>query len=146
MNIKQLNEKLEILLKEETEWKNKEITHYVNQHGLTGTEQDKYYRKLQFPVKGNVYHTNMDIYYFSVKQVKEAEGLLDNDELKILNERGFIQKYNGEDWIIFPKGTRMICLGYDMDGYIFDVAGVEITIYEWFDKNFETIDDKSAIS
>lgn len=40
----------------------------------------------------------------------------------------FTKKFKGEDWIVFPKGTKFKYNGADMSGDYFDVDGEEVSI------------------
>ena len=122
---------------------NDDLTHYVNQYGLTGTEQDSFYRKKEFPVKGNVYYTNIDFYFDSLDR---AEDYLAKEDIETLKKNNFLKMFDDEEWIVFPKGTRMIYLGYTMGGDVFDIAGVELEVNYFSDSSFEEIDIEKAIS
>ena len=124
--------------------KTEEIQNYVNQYGITGTKQDEFYNKITYPIKGNVYYTKTDIYYTSLKFLEE--NLYEGEELlKVIKDNKFIREYEGEKWVVIPKNTKLIYLGYDMSGDVIDIKGAELHICSWYNNKLEDLDIKDAI-
>ena len=143
MDIRQINEELDKILNEREYIDKKDLKNYVHSSGITNTEQDKFYIKHDFPVKGNVYHLNIDFYYGTLEDIKD---MFAEEDIDTFEKCGFIKEYKGKPWLIFPKGTRVIYLGSNMSGGVYDIKGVEVEVSFWYDEGTgDDLSDEEAL-